>query len=123
MDISAKTGRTTTVAARVAGEDIKQGDYVAVLDEVLELPSFFWSCSGSMLPPDEMVKIRYRPSKAGLPFKVLAVCLPFVYVKLPRAELVTLDTRQTQIVRLHRKSARTAWRQLRAAGKKKRKRK
>ena len=45
----------TTVATRVAGEDIKPGDFVTTLHEIVELPSFLWSCSELTLPADEPV--------------------------------------------------------------------
>ena len=121
METTTETNYQTTVAARVAGEDIKQGDYVTVLNEIVELPSFLWSCSGSTLPADEPVRIRYMPSDAGQPFKVVAVCLPFVYTKRPKGGTKTFDTRQNQLVRLDPDSGHAVWKRLRKSLKKKRK--
>ena len=118
METTTETNYQTTVAARVAGEDIKQGDYVTVLNEIVELPSFLWSCSGSTLPADEPVRIRYMPSDAGLPFKVVAVCLPFVYTKRPKGGTKTFDTRQNQLVRLDPDSGHAVWKRLRKTLKK-----
>ena len=113
MESTTKTKSRTTVAARVAGEDIRQGDYVTVLNEALEFMSFLWNGSGAALPPDELVRVSYTPSDAGQPYKVYAVCLPFVYVKRPRGGIETIDIRQKQLVRLDRKSGRAVWKRMR----------
>ena len=107
----------TAVAARIAGEDIKPGDFVTILNEIIELPSFLWSCSGFSLPMDEPVCTRFMPRDAGLPLKVVTVCLPFVYAKRPRGGLATFDTRRQQLVRLDSKSGRVVWKRLRKASK------
>jgi len=54
------------------------------------------------------------PNTAGHPLRVIAVCLPFVYAKTPSGETMTIDTRRTQLVRLHRKSAKVVWKELRS---------
>lgn len=107
----------TTVAARVAGEDIHEGDFVAILNEIVELPSFLWSCSGATLPADEPVRIGYKPNDAGRPYKVVAVCLPFVYTKQPKGEVTTFDIRQHQLVRLDRTRGHAVWKLLRKSKK------
>ena len=108
-----------TVAARIAGEDIAQGDYVTILSEIIELPSFLWNCSSVSLPPDEPVRLRYLPRSVGEPHRVVRVCLPFVYAKRPRGTLIAFDTRQQQLVRLDPDSGRLLWKQMRKAAKKK----
>ena len=82
----------TTVAARIAGEDIAQGDFVTILSEIIELPSYLWACSGLSQPIDEPVRTRYLPRVVGKPHKVVAVCLPFVYVKPVSYTHLTLPT-------------------------------
>lgn len=99
----------TTVAATVAGEDVSCGDFVALLNVTCEIPSYFWNACDSLLPPSELVRLRIFPSDAGVPLKVLAVCLPFVYAKTARGETKTIDLRRTQIVRLDRASAKQVW--------------
>ena len=121
METITEKNYRTTVAALVAGEDIKQGDYVTALNEVVELPSYLWNCLDTMLPTDEPVRIRFMPRNAGQPFKVIAVCLPFVYTKRPKGGITTFDTRQQQLVRLDRESGREMWRRLRRNLKKKQK--
>jgi hypothetical protein len=109
MDPNTETGFRTTVAARVAAEDIHAGDFVTVLNQIVELPSYLWNCSGTPLSPEEPVRGRYIPLDAGQPFKVLAVCLPFVYVKRTEGGITTFDTRQHQLVRLDHESVREVW--------------
>ncbi len=103
----------TNVAARIVGEDIKRGDYVSVLNEIFELPSFLWCCTSSTLPPDEPVRSRYMSREAGQPFKVIVVCLPFVYARRPLGKLHTFDTRRHQLVRLDSESGRSVWKRMR----------
>ena len=103
----------STMAARVAAEDIQPKDMVAVLSQVVELPSFFWACSGIPLPEDELIQLRFLPSDPGKPFKVTSICLPFVYVRDIRDKTVILDIRQHQLVRLDSKIARKVWKRLR----------
>jgi hypothetical protein len=108
----------TTVAARIAGEDIACGDFVAVMNEIVELPSFLWSCSGVSLAPDEPVRIRCAANDAGHPYKVIGVCLPFIYAKTHRGRVIVIDTRQRQLVRLDRDCARTVWRKMKSRSRK-----
>src|SRR5690606_23898700 len=100
MTTTTETDTETTVAARIAGEDIACGDFVSVLNEVIEFPSFLWNCSAVSLSAEEPVRIRYTASDAGQPYQVIGVCLPFVYVKTPSGSVNTIDTRQRQLVRL-----------------------
>ncbi len=113
MKTTTETRSATTVAARIAGEDIAIGDFVTVLSEIIEVPSFLWCCSSVSLPPDEPVRIRYLPRDVGEPHKVAAVCLPFVYATRPNGKLMALDTRQQQLVRLDRVNGHALWKQMR----------
>ncbi|TWT72866.1 hypothetical protein [Allorhodopirellula solitaria] len=113
----------TTVAARIAGEDIAAGDYVTILSETLEIPSFLWNCSEFSLPPDEPVRSRFLSRASGNPNKVVAVCLPFVYVKSPAGTLSAFDTRRQELVRLDRTQGRLIWKSLQKQWKPRKKRK
>lgn len=104
---------STSVVARVAGEDLKPGDFVTTLTEMIELPSFLW-CSDSTTPRDELVRLRYLPREAGEPFKVIAVCLPFVYTKRANGKLTTFDTRKHQLVKLDSPSGKKVWKRMRS---------
>ena len=123
MENNSESKSDMAVAARVAGEYIRSGDFVSVLTETVEFPTFMWSCSAATLPVDELVQLCYKPYDAGVPFKVVSVCLPFVYAKRPKGELIILDLRKKQLVRLERGAARRIWAILSESKKKKKKRK
>jgi hypothetical protein len=105
------------VAATIAGEDLACGDYVALLNETIDFPSFLWNASDTRLSPHELVRLKFIPANAGSPLRVIAVCLPFVYAKMPGGETMTIDTRRAQLVKLHRKSAKVVWKALSSAAK------
>ena len=103
----------TLLARSVAAEDLARGDYVAILSEVVELPSFLWNCDSHSLPPDEPVRIVRWPDETGEPLRVESICLPFVLVKHPAGRSQTLDVRQCRLAKLSRgyaKSVRKAMR-------------
>jgi hypothetical protein len=94
-----------SAAATVAGEDIACGEYVSVLNERVDLPSYLWDCCGASLSPHELVSLRFIPENAGQPLKVIAICLPFVYAQAPTGQVATIDTRRMPLVRLNRNCA------------------
>jgi len=100
------------VARSLAAEDLRCGDFVGILRETIELPSFHWSCDVQLLPPDELIRIVYQPVHGGTPLKVKAICLPFVFVKNPVGQHQTLDVRRQQLVRLSESYARLVWKTL-----------
>ncbi len=104
------------MAATVAGEDIRRGDFLALLNVVSEWPTFFWDST----PTEDVMRLKIIPTDAGIPHKVRAVCLPFVYVKPPNGTMRTIDLRMAQVVRLDQTVARRVWRRLKeqAAGSK-----
>ena len=113
MKISADNSECEAYVARsLAAEDLRQGDYVGILHETMEVPSFHWTCDGQLLPPDELVRIVYQPTEGGTPLKVKAICLPFVFIKKPTGEHQTLDVWRHQLVRLSRSYARLVWKSL-----------
>jgi hypothetical protein len=79
MKGTTETNLDTTLAAIVAGEDIARGDFVAVISEIIELPSFLWDACQFALPADQLIRLRRLPEDAGEPHKVIgrlpAVCL------------------------------------------------
>lgn len=113
MPHKSRTTRPTSVVATVAPEDLQQGDYVAVASVICEFPSFFWMGDAETMPPGEVVRIQTLPGDAGTPLRIKDVCLPFVLVKCPDGQVQSLDVRQTQLVRLRRRYAKTAWQALR----------
>jgi hypothetical protein len=109
MKSNAITNCETYVSKSLAAEDLKCGDFVAVLQEIVECPSFLWSCDPQLLPPGELVRLICRGSEGGTPLKVKAICLPFVFVKRPCGSHATLDVRQHRLVRLSDNYARAVW--------------
>jgi hypothetical protein len=103
-----------SVVSRVAGEDLKPGDFVTVLTEILELPSFLWCCDHATSAREEPVRMRYLPRQSGEPFKVIAVCLPFVYTKGAHGKLATFDTRKHQLVKLAKATGRKIRKRMRS---------
>lgn len=95
------------LAASVAPEDLNCGDYIAALNVVYQFPSFLWCCDSSAVEPGEAVQVQFRAPGAGTPLKVKAICLPFVFVKLPNGSTQTMDVRQFQFVRLAPEYAKT----------------
>ncbi|MCR4411389.1 MAG: hypothetical protein NUV77_03065 [Thermoguttaceae bacterium] len=102
-----------TAAAVIAGEDLACGDYIALLNQTVDFPSFLWDACGATLSPHELVRLKTIPTNAGRPMRVLAICLPFVYAKTPSGKTTTIDTRRTQLVRLDRDCAKVIWKELR----------
>jgi hypothetical protein len=105
----------TRVVARIAGEDLKPGDFVTTLTEMIELPTFLW-CSDSAAPKDELVRLRYLPREAGEPFKVIVICLPFVFTKRANGKLITFDIRKHQIAKLDHVTGKKVWKLMRRSG-------
>ena len=106
----------------VYGEDIACGDFVALLNETVDVPSYLWDFSGTSLSPHELVRLKLIPGDAGQPLRVIEICLPFVYAKSPNGETTTIDIRRLQLVRLDRKCAKAVWKKLRSKLKKKKRR-
>ena len=100
------------IAKPLAPEDIRTGDLVAPLHVTYEFPSFFWCGDSAVLPPSEPVRIQQLPPGSGIPLKVKAVCLPFVFVASPSGEPQALDVRQYQLARLAPSYGERAWRTL-----------
>ena len=117
MKTQAASQLEPSAAMTIAGEDLACGDYIALLNETVDFPSFLWDACGASLSPHELVRLRVVPSNAGYPLRVIAICLPFVYAKTPGGETTTIDTRRTQLVRLHRKCAKVIWKELRSVPK------
>jgi hypothetical protein len=98
-----------SVAKPLGPEDVRRGDFVAVLDEMYELPSYWWCEDAALHPRDELVRIRLIPAQHNLPLKVKSVCLPFVLAKPPFGLERTLDLRRTRLARLDKHFAAATW--------------
>jgi hypothetical protein len=104
----------STLSKPLAPEDVRRGDYVAILRVTCELPSFLWCAESYTLPADEPVRIAFVPAPDQLPLRVKSLSLPFVLVKSPAGTHHIIDMRQCRLARLDSCFARRAWK----AGKK-----
>lgn len=105
MQSSTDTTRQPTLAQNIAGEDLVVGEFIAILNDTCEYPSFLWDRCAVTLPASEPVRVRFASSRAGKPIKIAAVCLPFVYGKSPDGTLEIIDLRRSQVVRLDQSCA------------------
>jgi hypothetical protein len=109
MKTQETTNHETQVARSLAAEDLRRGDFVSILHETVEYPSFWWSCDPQLWPPSEPVRMQCHTGDCGLPLKVKAICLPFIFVKKPCGQHRTLDIRRHRVVRLSPDYARPVW--------------
>jgi len=72
-EVMGSTRKSLTAAAIVAGEDLACGDYVSLLNETVDFPSFLWDSCGATLSPYELVRLKVIPVTAGRPWKVIAI--------------------------------------------------
>ena len=112
MKSQTSTRCQTYVARSLAPEDLRRGDFVSILNESGEYPSFLWCGDSPMLAEDEPVRIQWQSDEGGVPLRVKAICLPFLFVKSPWGEYRALDMRRCQLVRLGDDYARRAWKSL-----------
>lgn len=105
-----------TLARPLAPEEVRVGDFVAVLNVTYELPSFWWCAESYRIPHEQPVRLQYLPEDGGTPLKVRAVCLPFVLVKTHDGQHRTLDVRKYRLARLDRGFAKIAWREAKKKG-------
>ncbi|MDG1893566.1 MAG: hypothetical protein P8J37_01525 [Fuerstiella sp.] len=89
-----------TVSRRLAAEDIQIGSYITVVQQISELVSFLWLGDTSPEGREQPVLYRHTPSNCGEPYRVLAVCLPFVFGEDIRGEAETFDLRQCEVTQL-----------------------
>lgn len=108
----ATTDHDATLAKPLAPEDVRPGDYVAVLDEEYQYPAIVWYCEPPMGREQEVIRVRIRPNETSGPLRVIDACLPFVFVKPPKGPGHTLDVRSVRLARLDRNYARRVSRSL-----------
>jgi hypothetical protein len=110
MDVDRRADSADSKTAKVlAPEDVRAGDFVALLQVVEEIPSYCWFGGISTSRPDEPVRVPFVPKNGGVPLRVRSVCLPFILVKAPSGKQRNLDVRLSRLARLDRAHARAAW--------------
>jgi hypothetical protein len=102
---------TTRLARAIAAEDIRPGIYVAELNVIEEHVPFACDIE-SMKRLDGPVRLRWLPMDVD-PVKVVAVCLPYVFVRGADGDHRTVDVRRVELARLPKAYGRAVWRALR----------
>jgi hypothetical protein len=110
IEAGRRAGRAELTTAKVlAPEDVRAGDYVALLHVIQEIPSFLWCGEIGTNRSVEPVRVPLIPKNGGVPFRVRSVCLPFILVKAPSGDFRNFDVRRYRLARLDRAHARAAW--------------
>lgn len=99
-------------SSAVAPEDIRRGDYLAILRQVCEYVPLF----SEGKPEDGGLprRILLLPKQGGMPLRVIEVCLPFLLVEQVDGTHTTLDARRSRFARLTEEYARLATKRIRA---------
>ena len=92
--------KDNSVSKPLAPEEVAVGMFVTVHEAILEVPSFFWCSDAAILPPHEMVRLPFKPADAGRPYKVKAICLPYVFATAYNRRVRVFDLRRQRLVRL-----------------------
>ncbi len=115
---------STCVASCLSAEDIRVGDYLALLTVTYEYPSFLWCGIDTMvLPPREAVFVEFRPLPYDMPLRVKSICLPFVFAKSPTGNHQVIDVRQHRLAKVDSEFAADVWKAEKSSRKDKRQRK
>ncbi len=110
---STRLRRAWSVAKPLAPEEIRLGDRVIVLHQIVEMPSFFWEVDSTTLPVDRVVRVTRIPDQVEPPLKVTTVCLPMVGTETWNGETRLFDVRLIHLARVDRAFAKTIWKGLR----------
>lgn len=95
-----KTMATQTLTTRqIAPDDMKIGDYVAITHEYCEFIDRYASERHQQLTL-QRVETLYEDEDAGTPLLVMRICLPFVLVRKPDKQYVSVDIRRFKLVKL-----------------------
>lgn len=102
------SSKELSMCRRLAPEDIRPGQYVAVYSVIEERLPFL--CADPEVLRQGPVRIECMPIESPAPLKVVEVCLPLVLVEAPDGSHGTLDVRLVRLMtvskRFGRKSAR-----------------
>jgi len=93
------------VARQVRPDDIRVGDYVAVLCETYEWPVFF--CGTDFGPTSQRATM--IPNATEDPVRIEAVCVPFVFVVDPGGERRVIDMRRVRLARVAKRFGRAVF--------------
>ncbi len=101
MSINEKTrprARDSQLVRSVAAEDLRAGDYVVLLEQMFEYPSYLWCGDAQLESRDQPVRITWM-MRGGRPMRIESICLPFLLVKPIGDEHEVLDVRSCRLAR------------------------
>ena len=77
------------------------GDNVVLAEMILEFGTFSW-CGADLTvrPPEDPIRIPYRPHDAHHPMRVKRICLPYVLCKAIDKRHQVVDLRQVKLARV-----------------------
>lgn len=109
---------TISMARRLAPEDVKPDMFVALHEVICEHATYF--LYPDALKPVEQQKMRivWQADGAGKPYRVKAVCLPYVLALEPEGNPRTFDLRKHNLVRLDDAYGRQAFHAIKSSGSK-----
>jgi hypothetical protein len=99
-------GKHQTSSRKLAPEDVRKGDYIAVTDMILELPAL--TCDGNWRDDGKLARFSFMAWTSGQPMKVVGVCLPFVLVRHADGRHDTVDLRRWTVARLSKRFGKAA---------------
>lgn len=100
-----------TLSKLLAPEEIRPGEYITLLREVHEFLNI-WAACDPLLKRELLLRAEFIAEDAGLPLRVVSVCLPFVLAEEPSRKHRTLDVRRYAIARLDERYAKKAMKKL-----------
>jgi hypothetical protein len=96
---------STEAVRLLAADDVASGEFVVVMSEIAQFPSFYWCSEGILSSRAEMISLSYIPEEAGRPLLVIDVCVPFLLVEDVAGIRRILDVRRTRVARVPEKFA------------------
>jgi hypothetical protein len=111
MELETRELTDAGMARAVAAEDLRAGDYIYVLGELLEVMPCLLDREAWTTP--ETVKLMVLPYSGKEPMKVVEVCLPVLLVKDKSGKCETIDARLFRFARLPDRFGRKVFKRLR----------
>lgn len=103
--------RNGLVARPLAPEDVRVGQYVCTLQFVVECVA---PAELDSWRPPRLIRLQCLPFNTE-PQRVLAVCLPFVFVRCVDGDLETIDVRRHSLARVSKSFGQLAFKKAKAA--------
>jgi len=97
-DKEQKRKKQMALSRPLAPEDVGIGDYVVVTHDTVQV--LMENCLPGATQALQLARVRYIPYRAGWPYRVVSVCVPFVIVQDFEGDVEHLDLRQHSISRV-----------------------